>query len=298
MSAQSQFAAKVETLIKQAREFGPQVRERVMTLLEEARKRIVGDISNIDPQSFQGAQLRMLAKQIDQAIAKFGSEFSDYVTAAQDSSFQLGMGQIDQPLDAAGLPTPSFAGISESALGIAQGYTADLVSGLSKDAAAKLNAAIQRAFLGGQSISDIIAQVGRAIAGNKFTGLFGPMGERAETIALNEILRVHSIAGQARLEDLQAKVPGVKKQWIHIMASMKPRFAHIRASGQVQEVGDPFEVDGEELMYPRDPNGSPENTINCHCLLVPYMDESDLKPSAANLKTLKDAGLEISVTPA
>jgi hypothetical protein len=296
MSAQSDFAAKVETLIKQAREFGPQVRERVMTLLEEARKRIVGDISNVDPASFRGAQLRMLAKQIDQAIAKFGTEFSDYVNSAQDDAFQLGEISIGQPLDAAGLATPSFAGVSESALSIAQGYTADLISRLSKDAAAKLNAAIQRAFLGGQSVSDIIAQVGRAISGEKFTGLFGPIGDRAETIALNEILRVHSIAGQARLEDLQGSVPGVKKQWVHIMASRKPRLGHIHASGQVQEVGDPFEVDGEELMHPRDPNGSPENTINCHCLLAPYMDESDLKPSAANLKTLKDAGLEISVS--
>jgi hypothetical protein len=295
VSAQSDFAAKVEGLIKQAREFGPQVRERVMTLLEDARKKIVGDISNVDPQSFRGAQLRTLAKEIDAAIKKFGSEFSDYVTSAQDSAFKLGEVGIDQPLDAAGLPTPSFAGVSESALGIAQGYTADLMSGLSKDAAAKLNAAIQRAFLGGQNVSDIIAQVGRAIAGDKFTGLFGPIGDRAETIALNEILRVHSIAGQARLEDLQESVPGVKKQWVHIMAARVPRFSHMHASGQVREVGDPFEVGGEELMYPRDPNGSPENTINCHCLLVPYVDESDLKPSAANLKTLKDAGLEISV---
>jgi hypothetical protein len=303
MSAQTKFAAKVADLIKQAREFGPQVRERVMTLLEEARKRIVGDISNIDPQSFQGAQMRMLAKQIDQAIAKFGTEFSDYVTGAQDESFQLGIGQIDQPLDAAGLPTPAVGGVSESALSIAQGYTADLVSGLSKDAAAKLNAAIQRAFLGGQSVPDIIAQVGRAISGNKFTGLFGPIGDRAETIALNEILRVHSIAGQARLEDLQAKIPTVKKQWLHIPASRKPRFGHIEASGQVKNVDEPFLVrqgligSEEELMYPRDPNGSPENTINCHCLLVPYMDESDLKPTPAQLQMMKDSGIEISIAP-
>jgi hypothetical protein len=296
MSAQSQFVAKIADLVKQAREFGPQVRDRVMTLLEEARKKVIGDISNVDPASFQGAQLRMLSKEIDAALKKFGTDFGDYVNTAQDKAFKLGEVSIDQPLDAAGLPTPSFAGVSESALSIAQGYTADLVSGLSKDAAAKLNAAIQRAFLGGQSVSDVITQIGRAIAGDKFTGLFSAIGSRAETIALNEILRVHSIAGQARLEDLQAKIPAVKKQWLHIMASMAPRFSHIQASEQVQEVGDPFRVGGEDLMYPRDPNGSPENTINCHCLLVPYMDASDLKPSTANAKTLKDAGLEISVS--
>ena len=58
---------------------------------------------------------------------------------------------------ALGIDASTVAGISESALAIAQGYTADLISGLTKDAAATLNAAIQRAFLGGQSVSDVIA---------------------------------------------------------------------------------------------------------------------------------------------
>ncbi|HLZ93365.1 MAG TPA: phage minor head protein [Candidatus Acidoferrum sp.] len=297
MSGQSDFAAKVEQLIKQARDFGPAVRDRVMELLEEARKRIVGDISNVDPQSFKSAQLRLLAKQIDGAMDKFRAEFTGAVTSAQSDAYDLGGISMAHPLDAAGMPTGTVAGISESALSIAQGYTADLIAGLSKDAAGKLNAAIQRAFLGGQSVSDIIAQVGRALAGDKFTGLFGPIGDRAETVALNEILRVHSMAGQARLEDLQQQVPSVKKQWIHIMAARVPRIAHIHASGQVRAVDEPFSVGGEELMYPRDPNGSPENTINCHCLLAPYVDAADLKPTAEQKQVLKDAGIQISVTP-
>lgn len=296
MSAQSDFAAKVETLIKQARDFGPAVRDRVMQLLEEARKRIVGDISNVDPNSFKGAQLRLLAKQVDGAMDSFSRDFSDAVTTAQGDAYELGGISMAQPLNALGFDASTVAGISESALSIAQGYTADLISGLTKDAAAKLNAAIQRAFLGGQSVSDVIAQVGRSISGDKFTGLFGPIGDRAETVALNEILRVHSIAGQARLEDLQASVPSVKKQWIHIMAARVPRLAHIHASGQVRDVSEPFLVGGEELMYPRDPNGSPENTINCHCLLAPYVDAADLKPTSAQKQVLKDSGISISVT--
>ncbi len=157
-----------------------------------------------------------------------------------------------------------------------------------------MNAAIQRAFLGGQSLDDIIAQVGRAIGGDEFTGLFGPFGDRAESIAINEILRVHSIAGQARLEDLAGQVPGIKKQWLHIPVARVPRLSHIFASGQVQEVGDPFSVGGEDLMYPRDPNGEPENTINCSCVLVPYVDPSDMNPTAGQSSLLEDLGLDIS----
>jgi uncharacterized protein with gpF-like domain len=33
-------------------------------------------------------------------------------------------------------------------------------------------------------------------------------------------------------------------------------------------VDEPFEVGGEQLMYPGDPSGSPENVINCHCIQI------------------------------
>jgi hypothetical protein len=119
-----------------------------------------------------------------------------------------------------------------------------------------------------------------------------------ETIALNEILRSHSIAGQARLEDLARRVPGVKKQWLHIPAARVPRLSHILASGQVRDVDEPFSVGGEDLMYPRDPNGSPENTLDCHCRVVPYFDQSALQPTEGQKAMLRDWGLEISVIPA
>jgi hypothetical protein len=296
MSTQDQFAAKVAELIRQAKTFGPEIRANVMEMLEEARKKIVGELSAIDDQSYMAAQLRVLSQEIKKSMEQFSTQFTDAVNSAQDDAFDLGTATIDQPLAAAGFPYKSFVGLDTSALSIAQGYTADLISGLTKDAAAKLNAAIQRAFLGGQSVSDIIAQVGRAIGGDKFSGLFSPIGARAETIALNEVLRVHSIAGQARLEDLADQIPALQKQWLHVPASLAPRIAHIFASGQVQDVGDPFLVDGEELMYPRDPNGEPENTINCHCMLAPYVDQSLLEATPSHKKILSDLGLEVSAT--
>jgi len=40
---------------------------------------------------------------------------------------------------------------------------------------------------------------------------------------------------------------------------------HADADGQEVPVGQPFIVDGEEMMYPGDSAGSDENTINCQC---------------------------------
>lgn len=59
--------------------------------------------------------------------------------------------------------------------------------------------------------------------------------------------------------------------WVKVWNSMhddKVRDAHARADGQEAQLDRPFVVDGEELMYPGDPNGSASNTINCRCWIT------------------------------
>lgn len=47
------------------------------------------------------------------------------------------------------------------------------------------------------------------------------------------------------------------------------RDAHRAADGQKRGLDDPFLVGGEYLQTPGDPSGSPENTINCRCQVLP-----------------------------
>lgn len=54
----------------------------------------------------------------------------------------------------------------------------------------------------------------------------------------------------------------------HPEMSKEPRDTHAAIDGQMVKDGEPFYVDGEELMYPGDPSGSPENTYNCHCTMT------------------------------
>lgn len=60
---------------------------------------------------------------------------------------------------------------------------------------------------------------------------------------------------------------GVKlKRWLSSHGpTVRPAHAEAEATGAVP-IDEPFIVDGEELMYPGDPSGSPENVINCHCI--------------------------------
>lgn len=301
MTKQQQFAAKTRELIRAAQNLSPQARRQVIELLEAARKEIVAEIASLDPNTYSALQRRALRNSIDNALEHFRSGATSAIQRNQEIAFRLGQQQIDAPL-AAGLDFAPFGGVSRATLAIAQEYTADLVGGLSREAAARLNAALQRAFLGGQSLTDIIAQVGRAMGGNKFTGLFSPLGERATMITTNEILRVHSMAGQARLEDLAGSVRGLGKQWHWVNLGQVPRQTHRDIDGQVKEVDEPFEVPDpvtgeiEELMYPRDPAGSASNTINCHCLLVPYLAPEALKSTESDRSLLRDLGIEISVS--
>jgi uncharacterized protein with gpF-like domain len=55
-----------------------------------------------------------------------------------------------------------------------------------------------------------------------------------------------------------------QKRWIAVHDS-RTRHAHMAADNQMVNQADTFSVGGEQLQFPGDPNGSPENTINCRC---------------------------------
>lgn len=61
------------------------------------------------------------------------------------------------------------------------------------------------------------------------------------------------------------RIEPLKKTWIARLDS-KTRPAHVAADFQQVGINEDFVVDGERLKYPRDPNGSAANVINCRCI--------------------------------
>jgi uncharacterized protein with gpF-like domain len=55
-----------------------------------------------------------------------------------------------------------------------------------------------------------------------------------------------------------------QKRWIAVHDS-RTRHAHLNADNQTVNQDDSFSVGGEQMQFPGDPKGSPENTINCRC---------------------------------
>ncbi len=103
--------------------------------------------------------------------------------------------------------------------------------------------------------------------GNRIAAVFEEgRSVRTETIARTEVGSAMNFGRNEQMSEQGIK----RKQWLAIFSNT--RETHAEANGQVVDIGDNFVVGGEELAYPQDPAGSPENVINCQCSVVPVIE--------------------------
>lgn len=84
--------------------------------------------------------------------------------------------------------------------------------------------------------------------------------------ARTAVTGAQSAGKQDRFKDLEEKGCQFTKIWV-ATADERTRDEHREADGQEVDADEPFEVGGEELMYPGDPAGSPWNIYNCRCTM-------------------------------
>lgn len=65
------------------------------------------------------------------------------------------------------------------------------------------------------------------------------------------------------------------KEWISALLANRTRDAHAAAHGQVVALNAMFEVGGEPMLYPGDPQGSAGNVINCLCTTRAVVEGSE-----------------------
>jgi len=118
---------------------------------------------------------------------------------------------------------------------------------------------------------------------------------RARTTALTEVLRAHSVAQQEAF--MQSPVVA-GKIWRHSGAyKIEPRQNHVDMDGTRVPKDEPFILigaDGETYypMYPRDPILPPGESINCHCIEEPDVDEKVLGLSLEERKALQQQAID------
>lgn len=115
--------------------------------------------------------------------------------------------------------------------------------------------------------------------------------QRARTTAITEVLTASSVAQQ---ESYSQSPAVIGKRWKHSgTKGIDPRENHMALDGTVVPVDEPFVIpDSEEVaMFPRDPNLSAKERVNCHCALGPAVDESITGLSPEEKQAIRDEAL-------
>ena len=72
---------------------------------------------------------------------------------------------------------------------------------------------------------------------------------------------------QDRYEEVEKMGVKIQKEWLATMDN-RTRHAHRQLDGQRRDVDEPFEVDGEKIMYPADPTAAGYLIYNCRCTMI------------------------------
>lgn len=124
-----------------------------------------------------------------------------------------------------------------------------------KDLNKKISGEISRGISGGQMYSEItrnIASWARIPKNN------------AARIARTEAHRIQTKASMNACEKAKSKGADVVKQW-DASLDKHTRDSHAKVDGEIRELDERF---SNGLLYPGDPNGRPEEVINCRCALL------------------------------
>ena len=106
---------------------------------------------------------------------------------------------------------------------------------------------------------------------------------RARTIARTESHRIAQASTFNAQKSAKAKGADVVKQWDSTMDG-DTRPTHRKLDGQIRELDEPFEMDGESAMYPGD-FGDPAEDCNCRCV---SLQRAKWALNEGELETLKE----------
>ena len=257
------FQSKIQQLIKEADALEDASVKKVITLLSDTRKEVAATVASTEWQAYRLPEMKAATER---ALQEFGNKYGVELLNTQTEFWGLGIDRVDLPIRQVGIWV-AIPEIDVTALTFMQDYALDKVKGLTTDAIGKITNELSLGLMGQKSPYDVMGEIGRNL---KDKSIFKSVAHRAETITRTEAGRVLEAASQARKESAAKVVPGLQKQWFYGHAPKFPRLDHMAVAGQTRDVDKPFNVGGEELMYPKAPRGSARNTVNCGCTSIPY----------------------------
>jgi len=245
--------------------------QQSIRLLRQVNDALAGQLTGTDFNQFRIAEQQ---KAIADIIANYEQQARAMANGAVNQSFTLGERSAVEPLQELGI-TQAYFRPSDVQVQVLAQFSADLISDLSGDLLRQVNRTIRINALGGRSQIDAMRDITNVLF--KSSRPPSPRTQRptkgvayeAERILRTEVNRSYNLAAFGQQEQLAKDVPGLRKQWV-ATGDNRTRDTHLYVHGEVAEVDKPF---SNGLMYPGDPNGPPQETINCRCRQVSVVPE-------------------------
>lgn len=127
----------------------------------------------------------------------------------------------------------------------------------------KFTGAITQSILQGESIPHAADRISRVMRMNESSAV------RAARTAITSAENAGRVMSYKRAEAIGIKL---EQQWVATLDN-RTRHSHRMVDGQHVPVGEKFDVDGQPMEYPGDPNAPGEYVYNCRCTLVAWFPD-------------------------
>jgi len=149
---------------------------------------------------------------------------------------------------------------------------------------------VTRAVASGASNEELKDQIGKLADFSEY---------RADTIARTETISAY-VNGDWEGAQLLGEFGPVEKVWV-ATGDARGREWHTALMDQSLPMDEPFDVDGEPMLYPHDPSGSAFNVVNCRCY-IEFLYAGDTRPDGTvigetDLPTVDDVMLDVYGSP-
>lgn len=244
---------------------------RIWELLREVEREIRADL--VSAEGFRAYQLREVLKSVEQYLDAFDAQAVAALRDGIRGAYQFGGAYVVEPLEEIGV-TAAFLQTTPQTLNVIVDASADLVTGITSDVRRFINLQIRQAALQQITPVDAMQNISKHLG---FVSM-RPGRETVKGVAYNterivrtEMGRTFNLATHSQQLATAERVPELMKRWV-ATGDGRTRESHLVAHMRYRDnpipVNEPFEVGGALLMYPLDPAGPPEETINCRCRSV------------------------------
>jgi hypothetical protein len=251
--------------------------KRMLSMVKELRTQIAGEIVNVE--GWEDYRRRQLDANLQRLIDEFKRKLGVEVTQAVQSTVEYGGQSVVQPMIAAGIESAFFQP-NQALLNTLLDFSAKLVQDIGDSTLRALDQQVRLAALGQKSPTQAMQDITTALGVEAKAGIWKRrhdpvkgIAARAETTLRTEMQRAFNLSTFAQQQDSAARIPGLTKSWV-ATGDARTRVSHLRAHMRYKAhpipIDEPFEVGGAKLMYPGDPSGPPEETINCRCRSVTH----------------------------